>query len=483
MAYFLERIDLLKGGRLPLSGGPVSIGRSPGNTFVLTADDRCVSAYHAVIYADPQRMLLQDLQSTNGTFVNGRRVHECILEAGDEIGLGRSGPKFRVAADDGGIGVNDVNGVNGINRMNGMKSINTINSINNVDSINDINHIDNININDSGDVNSANNIGNIDAIDPDASIDAALTGIAMPPPRSDDGEDERSPMKRRFIIAAAIIAFAAVLAAIAMFALIRALSSPTPSTPKESAAGKDFFSAASIPTTSTIPTATPTTTSTQTSISASTPTSTTRDRIDAVLARFGEEEYRAPPEMVERVEYYLDLYKGAMRGTVALWMQRGRRYFPMIRAVFSEKNIPLELAYVSMLESGFNTQAVSPAGAVGMWQFMPQTARRYGLRVGGGVDERTDPEKATRAAAASFKDLIAIFGSRSSTLLCMAAYNAGEQRVINALKRIDDPVRDRDFWYLYRMGWLARETNEYIPQVIALIIISDNPGEYGFDGY
>jgi membrane-bound lytic murein transglycosylase D len=117
-----------------------------------------------------------------------------------------------------------------------------------------------------------------------------------------------------------------------------------------------------------------------------------------------------------------------------------------------------------------------------MWQFMPHTARRYGLRVGGGVDERADPEKATRAAAAYFKDLIAIFGARGSVLLCMAAYNAGEQRVINALKRIDDPVRDRDFWYLYRMGWLAQETNEYIPQVIALIIISDEPEEYGFEG-
>jgi membrane-bound lytic murein transglycosylase D len=152
----------------------------------------------------------------------------------------------------------------------------------------------------------------------------------------------------------------------------------------------------------------------------------------------------------------------------------------MIRAIFTEKNIPLELAYVSMLESGFNTHAVSHAGAAGMWQFMPHTARRYGLRVEGSVDERTEPEKATRAAAGYFKDLIAIFGARSSVMLCMAAYNAGEQRVINALKKIDDPVRDRDFWHLYRMGWLPSETNEYIPQVIALIIIHDHPEEYGF---
>jgi len=438
MNYFLERTDLRQSGRLPLSGGAVSIGRSPGNTVALSAEDRGVSAYHAVIYADPQRMLLQDLQSTNGTFVNGRQVQECVLETGDEIGLGRSGPKFRIVTD-GGININMINGINGIN----------INSINHINTINDTNDVD-----------------------PD------LTGIIEQPKARTDGETgKRSPRKRRLIIAAAV-ALVTVSAAAALLISIRILSSFTTSIPKTSIDGKEFFSAAPTST----PTPAPTSTSTSTSIPTSTPTvtPTIQDRIDAVLTRFGEEGYRAPPEMVERVEHYLKLYEGSMHGTVATWMERSRRYFPMIRAVFSEKNIPVELAYVSMLESGLNTQAVSHAGAAGMWQFMPNTARRYGLRVDESADERADPEKATRAAAAYFKDLIAIFGSRSSVLLCMAAYNAGEQRVINALKRIDDPVRDRDFWHLYRMGWLARETNEYIPQVIALIIISDNLEEYGF---
>jgi hypothetical protein len=455
MTLFLERTDHCHGGRLPLSGGAVSIGRSPSNTIALSADDRCVSAYHAVIYADPQRMLLQDLQSTNGTFVNGRQVQECVLGAGDEIGLGRSGPKFRVVADD---GVNG--GINGINSMNGMNSVNgkNVNSGNNsIDNINTINH--------------NNGINYTDPVDPDSSLDAALTGITELPPRVNEYTGVRPPPKRHAAIIAAITLSVVISAALTLFIAIPMLSSPTTSTPKTSPAGKDFFTPP--PSMSTpAPTLTPTSTST--------PTSTTRGKINSVLTRFGEDGYQAPPEMVERVEYYLKLYRGSMHGTIALWMERGQRYFPMVRTIFSEKNIPLELAYVSMLESGFNTQAVSHAGAAGMWQFMPHTARRYGLRVDGGVDDRADPEKATRAAAAYFKDLIAIFGSRSSVLLCMAAYNAGEQRVINALKRIDDPVRDRDFWYLYRMGWLAKETNEYIPQVIALIIISDNPEEYGF---
>ncbi|MDR2592041.1 MAG: transglycosylase SLT domain-containing protein [Chitinispirillales bacterium] len=440
MAFFLERTDLRHGGRLPLSGGAVSIGRSPGNTVVLAADDRGASAYHAVIYADPRRMLLQDLQSTNGTFVNGRRIQECVLGPGDEIWLGRSGPKFRVVAEDG------INNINVINDVNGIKGISSIND----------------------------NVNGTDDIDPGSSLDTGLTGLANPIRRGDDGAE---PPKRRVAIAAGIATIAvsvAVLMATTLFMLIPMLSQPATSTPKTSKGGKEFFSAPSTPI--------PTPTSAPTSIPKLTPTSasTTRDRINAVLIRFGEDGYQAPTEMIERVEHYLELYRGPMRGTITIWMERSQRYFPMIRAVFSEKNVPFELAYVSMLESGFNASAVSHAGAAGMWQFMPQTARRYGLRVDGGVDERTDPEKATRAAAAYFKDLIAIFGSRSSTMLCMAAYNAGEQRVINALKRIDDPVNDRDFWHLYRMGWLAKETNEYIPQVIALIIISDNPGEYGF---
>jgi membrane-bound lytic murein transglycosylase D len=66
-------------------------------------------------------------------------------------------------------------------------------------------------------------------------------------------------------------------------------------------------------------------------------------------------------------------------------------------------------------------------------------------------------------------------------MLCMAAYNAGENRIINALKRIEDPMKNRDFWYLYKRKWLAEETNEYIPQILALIIISEHMEEYGFE--
>lgn len=133
-----------------------------------------------------------------------------------------------------------------------------------------------------------------------------------------------------------------------------------------------------------------------------------------------------------------------------------------------------------MIESGFNPKALSHAGARGLWQFMPHTARKYGLKVDAVSDERIDPPKATYAAAEYLKDLIGIFGAKSSIMLVMAAYNAGEKRVMDALRKIEDPIRDRDFWYIYKMGYLAEETNEYIPRILALMIIDNNREYFGF---
>ena len=202
--------------------------------------------------------------------------------------------------------------------------------------------------------------------------------------------------------------------------------------------------------------------------------------IDEILMRFGEADYHIPKEMLGRVKYHLGVYTGDMHGTIGRYLQRKEKYFPMILRTFKAKNLPVELAYVSMLESGFNPMALSPVGARGLWQFMPATGKQFGLKLEGDIDERTDPVKATAAAAEYFKDLIGIFGGKSSVMLCMAAYNAGEGRIMNALRKIDDPMRNRDFWYIYRMGYLAEETNEYIPRVIALMIISENPQKYGY---
>jgi hypothetical protein len=202
--------------------------------------------------------------------------------------------------------------------------------------------------------------------------------------------------------------------------------------------------------------------------------------IDQILMRFGEVDYHIPKEMLSRVKYHIGVYTGSLHDVIGRYIKRKDKYFPMIQRTFKEKNLPIELAYVSMLESGFNPMALSAVGARGLWQFMPATAKQFGLTVNETVDDRTDPAKATVAAAQYFKELIGMFGGKSSVMLCMAAYNAGEGRILNALRKIDDPMRNRDFWYMYRMGYLAEETNEYIPRVIALMIISENPQKYGY---
>src|SRR6059058_473843 len=143
------------------------------------------------------------------------------------------------------------------------------------------------------------------------------------------------------------------------------------------------------------------------------------------------------------VQAFIERFTGSSRDVVELWLNRSGRYLTMIRDVLRSQGLPEDLAFVAMIESGFNPLAVSRAGAKGLWQFMAGTARSYGLRVDQWVDERLDPEKATGAAAAYFRDLHSIFGSWT---LAQAAYNAGEVKVIRALRL----TGAKDFWPLTR---------------------------------
>lgn len=181
-----------------------------------------------------------------------------------------------------------------------------------------------------------------------------------------------------------------------------------------------------------------------------------------------------PLVMNDQVRFFLDRFTGERREAVDLWMSRAGRYLDMIRGVLRRNGLPEDLAFTAMIESGFNPLAVSRVGAKGLWQFMAATARRYGLRVDQWVDERLDPEKATGAAAAYFRDLHAIFGSWT---LAQAAYNAGEMKVIKALRASGS----KDFWPLTHTVHLKRETKDFVPQIQAAVIIGRDPERYGFD--
>jgi membrane-bound lytic murein transglycosylase D len=187
-------------------------------------------------------------------------------------------------------------------------------------------------------------------------------------------------------------------------------------------------------------------------------------------------EHDVPIPQNDRVLAYVELFQGRLREYIHESLTRGSKYLPMIQGVFKEAGLPLDLAYIPVIESGFKTNALSKASAKGPWQFMRATASEQGLRTDWYVDERSDPEKATVAAAKYLKVLYNLFDG--DWHLVLAAYNGGLGRLQRAMKRSGQD----DFWTLSSSSrYLPRETREYVPLILAAIIVAKNPAQYGFD--
>jgi membrane-bound lytic murein transglycosylase D len=160
------------------------------------------------------------------------------------------------------------------------------------------------------------------------------------------------------------------------------------------------------------------------------------------------------------------------RAIVETGLRRAGRYRGMIARVLSEEGVPQDLIYLAQAESAFQPTALSRAGARGMWQFVAYRGQEYGLRHTWWLDERQDPEKATRAAAQHLRDLYKLFGD---WYLAMAAYNCGPGNVQKAIER----TGYADFWELYRRNVLPRETKNYVPIILALTLIAKDAPHYG----
>lgn len=180
-----------------------------------------------------------------------------------------------------------------------------------------------------------------------------------------------------------------------------------------------------------------------------------------------------PIELNDLVVKYISFFQTRMKDRFEEWLARSGRYVPMMQEILRKQQVPEDLVFLALIESGFNSKAFSRAKAAGQWQFMQGTGKRYGLKIDQWVDERRDPVKSTVAAAKYLKDLHKIFGSWP---LSMASYNAGEGKIMRALVRTNgDDLSD-----LRTSTYVKTETQHYVPKYMAATIIAKNPEKYGF---
>lgn len=180
-----------------------------------------------------------------------------------------------------------------------------------------------------------------------------------------------------------------------------------------------------------------------------------------------------PVEINSKVEQWISYFQRRGRPHMERYLARSGRYSKLMKRILKQNGLPEDLIYIALIESGFSSKATSRAAAVGYWQFIRGTGKRYGLEINSFVDERRDPVLATQAAADYFKGLYSVFGS---WYLAMASYNVGENRVYREVMN----HKTRNFWELVQKRRLPRETMNYVPKYIAAKLIAKDPAKYGF---
>ena len=190
-------------------------------------------------------------------------------------------------------------------------------------------------------------------------------------------------------------------------------------------------------------------------------------------------EWDLPSERNERIDFFIDFLKGERYEDMKLWLERVGKYGPMIREELAARDMPQDLLYLAIIESGLDPNAYSSAHAAGIWQFIEETGERYGLEVSQYVDERRDPVKATGAALTYLQEMAdEDFGG--SWFLAAAGYNTGENRVARIMREVtgSEEGEDADYWRI--ADRLPRETRDYVPLMIAAGHIAKDPGAHGF---
>ena len=181
-----------------------------------------------------------------------------------------------------------------------------------------------------------------------------------------------------------------------------------------------------------------------------------------------------PIDLNDKVLSWVYEFTHGKRGFVEGALSRATQYLPMIRQIFQEEGVPQDLAYLALIESGFRNTANSPAQAVGMWQFIRSTGRIFGLTGNAWIEERRDPVKACRASARYLRHL---FEASGDWYLALAGYNAGPL----TLERAGDALGTRNYWDMVRSRYLREETKQYVPKMLAAVLVGRFPERYGLN--
>jgi FHA domain-containing protein/transglycosylase-like protein with SLT domain len=466
-AWLLARSGPLMGTRFPVSEGATRIGRAPDNDVVIEgAGSATVSLYHAEIRRNDSACRIRDLESTNGTWLNGERVTEAAISPSAVIRFGINGPEFSLVFQD--------DAASALDRT--------------------------IEVSPSA-VPPAPAPRSPATSDHEDLLSSAVLRARRLRAHSGHGqtitimrgvvEQALRRSRRRFrVVGYSLLAGLLVVSSLALWKItamrhekrdidshIQMLEAQLQKANESKDIDRlllqlgDYQSQAE---------------SLQKTLLyrlGAVPEKgdpTTRD-LRSLMTELGAEVYSIPPEFVERVQHYIEQDQGPERPIIARALEEDSGRIRTIRSILQQEQLPPDLAYIPLVESALSTEKSSPAGAAGPWQLTEATAKAYGLRVDSQVDERKDLVKSTRAICRYLRDLILDFGAGSSVMLALAAYDGGTTKVKQAVTRtVRDPIKQRNFWYLYRVRALPLETREYVPKVLAAMLIGRNPHHFGF---
>ena len=463
-AWVVRKAGGLPAARYPIRKDVLRIGRSADNDIILD-DELLVSARHLEIHCLDGVYKLCDLESTNGTYLNGERITECVIQPPASIRLGALGPELDFVLDDACVDLNAT--------MVGTASSWMIEPSEDVASISQ-EHEKLL----SKAVARARRARHNRVFDQTAMIMRSMLGEAL----------QKTTQKFKIAIVALVIALAGVSvygfwqimnlrkekraldAQMQRIELEIANTNQNPVEVQQLLSRLDQVQGQEKALESTL----------LYRYGAREPEDPVKRGIHSLMAEFDAETYSIPPEFLDAVKAQVERYQGPDRLTTERALGAAKPSLEIMQEIFKKHNLPPDLAYMALAESGLKAGENSPAGAAGWWQFTPATARIFGLRVDGPVDERRDARKSTEAAARYIRNLILDFGAGSSVMLAMAAYDLGPTKVKQAIRHVTDPIRQRDFWYLYRTRALPKETREYVPKVIAAMVIARDPEQFGF---